>query len=189
MLLRVCYRLLQRCHRCIFCLLIMVLVMYIYRLSQYSKPRPTTFNKEQLADHMNQMKSRASWFPQHIATTQELRLNANLSNEIGIYREVPDSVLDECKNKQYDTSNMPTASVIISFHEEIWSVILRTVTSVFFRTPHHLLEEIILVDDASTLESSIKPLEAFLKVIPKVRLIRNPSRQGLVRTRMNGARC
>lgn len=36
------------------------------------------------------------------------------------------------------------------FYNELLSVILRTVWSVILQTPSHLLNEIILVDDAST---------------------------------------
>ena len=48
----------------------------------------------------------------------------------------------------YD-AQLPSASVIIIFYNEPWSVLLRTVRSVLDGSPEKLVKEIILVDDNS----------------------------------------
>ena len=46
--------------------------------------------------------------------------------------------------------DLPTTSVIFCFVDEVWSTLLRSVHSVLNRSPPHLLQEVILVDDCST---------------------------------------
>lgn len=73
--------------------------------------------------------------------------NAFVSNLISIDRDLPDTRAEECKAKVYD--NLPKCSVIIPFLNEEWSLLLRTVHGVINRSPDELIEEILLIDDAS----------------------------------------
>ena len=85
------------------------------------------------------------------------------------------------------SSNLPSASIIICFHNEAWSTLLRTIHSILNRTSESLIHEIILVDDLSTLEELKEELENYVAKFPKLRLVRTSQREGLIRGRMIGA--
>ena len=53
-----------------------------------------------------------------------------------------------CNQLQY-AAKLPSASVIIIFHNEAWSSLLRTVHSVVNRSPPEHLQEVVLLDDFS----------------------------------------
>ncbi|XP_057653975.1 N-acetylgalactosaminyltransferase 7 [Diorhabda carinulata] len=117
----------------------------------------------------------------------EYGMNVACSDEISLDRTVLDTRLEECKHWDYP-EKLPTTSVIIVFHNEGWSVLLRTVHSVLNRSPPHILKEILLVDDFSDKENLKSKLEDYIERFDgKVRLIRNAQREGLIRTRSRGA--
>ena len=83
--------------------------------------------------------------------------------------------------------NLPSTSVVIVFHNEVWSTLIRTVHSVLDRSPAHLLHEVIMIDDFSDLEHLKQPLEDYLNHYPKVKLVRSQERLGLIQARILGA--
>uniref|UniRef100_A0A2M4CSU1 Polypeptide N-acetylgalactosaminyltransferase n=1 Tax=Anopheles darlingi TaxID=43151 RepID=A0A2M4CSU1_ANODA len=137
--------------------------------------------------------------------------NLTASDRLGIDRTVPDTRHPNCQEHSYLTTPGHTTSVIITFHNEATSTLLRTVASVLQRTPHDLLREIILIDDCSDLDDSsnggsssrestqwvdasdnllqdtIPGLGGLFANIPLVRYYRNSIRQGLIRSRNIGA--
>ncbi|KAK3743016.1 hypothetical protein QZH41_009278 [Actinostola sp. cb2023] len=113
--------------------------------------------------------------------------NLKVSDKIAVDREVPEVRDSQCQKKSW-TSNLPTTSVIICFHNEGRSALLRTVISTLIKSPPHLLKEIIMVDDYSDdRKYGLSDDGKELLKLPKVTLIRNERREGLIRSRVKGA--
>ncbi|XP_064609423.1 putative polypeptide N-acetylgalactosaminyltransferase 10 [Liolophura sinensis] len=114
--------------------------------------------------------------------------NAWISDKISVERSLADIRHPECKNKKYPRK-LPRASIIIPFYNEHWTTLLRTVHSVINRSPAHLLHEVILADDFSNKEFLGAQLEYYMKSkFDKVKVLRAEKREGLIRTRLLGAR-
>lgn len=80
--------------------------------------------------------------------------NAFASNLINVKRNLGDPRSEECKSRIY--ADLPKCSIVITFHNEEWSLLLRAVHSVISRSPNELVEEILLVDDASDRGKSLR---------------------------------
>lgn len=114
--------------------------------------------------------------------------NQYAADLISIRRSLPDPRDPWCKEPGRYMTDLPATSVIICFHNEAWSVLLRTVHSVLDRSPEHLVKEVILVDDFSDMPHTQKQLEDYFEAYPRVKIIRAPKREGLIRARLLGAR-
>lgn len=115
--------------------------------------------------------------------------NAFASDRISLQRALgPDTRPPECVDQKFRRCPpLSATSVIIVFHNEAWSTLLRTVYSVLHTTPAILLKEIILVDDASTEEYLKEPLEQYVKQLQVVKVVRQEERKGLITARLLGA--
>ncbi|KAJ3657543.1 hypothetical protein Zmor_009337 [Zophobas morio] len=194
-----------------------ILVMILYLLSTYNKDNSLSFESPVVArlTHRERPKlvSGLGNFepkeaedregpgeggkPHHLRQDQqndadqsesEYGMNVACSDEISLDRTILDTRLSECRHWDYPL-NLPTTSVIIVFHNEGWSVLLRTVHSVINRSPPQMLKEVLLVDDFSDKENLKGRLEDYIEQFNgKVRLIRNSQREGLIRTRSRGAK-
>lgn len=130
--------------------------------------------------------------PENEAKQQELfklnQFNLMASDMISLNRSLRDVRLEGCKNKKYN-KYLPDSSIVIVFHNEAWSTLLRTVWSVINRSPRSLLKEIILVDDASERKHLKQDLEDYVKTLPvPTHVYRMEKRSGLIRARLLGAK-
>lgn len=101
-------------------------------------------------------------------------------------RALPDVRSNTC-NQFKAVTYTSTCSIIIVFYNEAWTSLLRTINSIMDRSPSNLLEEIILVDDGSTLDHLQQKLTDHVKNLPKTRLLRTEGRLGVIQARQMAA--
>lgn len=131
-----------------------------------------------LADKNYTEASRKGW--------EQHQFNQYVSDLISLNRPLPDQRHSQCKDYNYPVNDLPLASVVICYHNEARSTLLRSVHSVLNRSPSHLIHEIILVDDASSLPELEKLEEHLAKLSSKVKIIHLKQRHGLTRARLAG---
>ncbi|XP_061435137.1 polypeptide N-acetylgalactosaminyltransferase 18-like [Lethenteron reissneri] len=119
--------------------------------------------------------------------------NAYLSDLLPLDRDVPDNRPPGCSSKWYP-SELPALSVVLIFYNEAVSILLRAVTSAVRNTPHHLLNEVILVDDCSDYRDLQENFALRIQMIDRkyehvsIRLVRHVTRRGLSASRVTGIR-
>lgn len=172
------------------------------------KPRPGDFGQKFVLK-----KSEFNFDPNEVQLKKsEYGMNLVASDHIPMDRIVPDLRHAECRHWDYPTE-LPTASVVIVFHNEGFSTLMRTVHSVLIRSPQRFLRQVLLVDDFSSKDPLRAQLDDYIMEnfgafqdnwtppkgpeglkgetlgmkSGKVRLVRNQERSGLIRSRSRGA--
>ncbi|XP_033761442.1 probable N-acetylgalactosaminyltransferase 9 isoform X2 [Pecten maximus] len=115
--------------------------------------------------------------------------NIIASDKISLERSIKDVRDSKCKDLEYP-KDLPSASVVIIFHNEAWSPLLRTAHSVVNRSPPEYLHEVILLDDFSDRPELGEKLNKYVEETwPDgiVRIVRTMERSGLIRARLAGA--
>uniref|UniRef100_A0A915A0J9 Glycosyltransferase 2-like domain-containing protein n=1 Tax=Parascaris univalens TaxID=6257 RepID=A0A915A0J9_PARUN len=119
------------------------------------------------------------------------QFNLMASDMISINRSLPDYRSSKCRESatRYKNFQLPLVSIIIVFHNEAWSTLLRTLHSVVNRSPLELIKEIILIDDLSDRPYLKKPLDLYIQRFPlAVHLVHLKQRSGLIRARLEGSK-
>lgn len=124
---------------------------------------------------------------QNRAPDSRYNINVTNSDHQSLDRPITDTVPEICKSFHYDLSSLPPASIIMPFYNEALSMLLRAVHSILNRSPDVLLHEVILVDDHSTDLHLQDTLREYVHMLPKVKLLRNVKREGLIVSRIRGS--
>ncbi|KAG5684136.1 hypothetical protein PVAND_013377 [Polypedilum vanderplanki] len=120
---------------------------------------------------------------------EQIGFHGLVSDHISVNRSLPDVRHEKCKKKKY-LKQLSKVSIIIVFYNEHTSMLKRTLHSVYNRTPHKLINEIILVNDNSTSPELYEPFEEYVITnfadFVKIRVLNE--RRGMIIGRMEGAR-
>ncbi|XP_022213602.1 putative polypeptide N-acetylgalactosaminyltransferase 13 isoform X2 [Drosophila obscura] len=194
---------LQRLHLCMICALCFVVCQFVFLLVLLQRE---TFTGRLLlfdgGDHgKGKDERRLFGWREFISHTPEqsaafYQYNLQLSDRVGAVRWLPRTRHESCDSQR--TYSLPHASrakvsVVISFHNEARSMLLRTIISLISRTPEDYLHELILIDDASQDVSLLDDLKKLMAKVYATRgrltliCLRNVRRQGLIWSRNRGA--
>jgi len=175
----------------IFLFTTMLLMMYVSRVQHLDEIQEDRRRTVQLFSEKTRLKKLRELQKTIFVNTRRppdstYNINVTLSEHTSLERNISDLRPPECI-RAYSTGDL-SISVIIPFHNEALSMLLRTVHSVLVKTPERTLKEIILVNDHSLHEDLAEPLQGYVELLPrKVKLVRTKKREGLVRARLLGA--
>uniref|UniRef100_A0A914BXT6 Glycosyltransferase 2-like domain-containing protein n=1 Tax=Acrobeloides nanus TaxID=290746 RepID=A0A914BXT6_9BILA len=117
--------------------------------------------------------------------------NVLVSDKLGPRRDVPNVAHEKCSSLPYAIKS--TASIVIVYHNEAFSTLVRTINSVFDRTPKEYLHEIILYDDFSEDHLQVEQdLQKYAVLAgwdkSKLHWLKAEKREGLMRAKVYAAR-
>lgn len=150
------------------------------------------YDSHSFSDEFGMVRNREDQYIRNVGYKQHA-FNVLVSNKIGLFRNLPDTRHPLCAKQKYSIENFPSASIIMCFYNEHLETLLRSIETVLRRTPNNLLKEIILVNDYSDFPDINKDLEKRISVdfknsSNKIILLNNEKREGLIRSRVYGAR-
>lgn len=97
-------------------------------------------------------------------------------------RQIPDLRSRECKRNLYSLNEK--ATLVIDFNDYQFYDLKNTIQSVLNQHYDQLLEEIIVIDDGSTLEYIRQDVEKYLGMVPKTRLVQFKTQRGTLKSRI-----
>jgi polypeptide N-acetylgalactosaminyltransferase len=102
---------------------------------------PTTeISREELLSRTNQTKEEEA--AERKEGFERNRFQQYVSDRLSLHREIRDPRSHFCRDLKFDVDLLPTTSVVIVFHNEARSTLLRTVWSVLDRSPERLIHEV-----------------------------------------------
>ncbi|KAL0961834.1 hypothetical protein UPYG_G00332280 [Umbra pygmaea] len=157
--------------------------MESYRMMKSSAKKQSAVRVQAIGD-MGRLDGRES--DKHKYALKKYGFNEVLSDRISLHRRLPEVRDPECLVERYSES-LPSASVVICFHDEAWSTLLRTVHSVLDTAPRKHLREVLLVDDLSQHGHLKSVLSEYVSRLEGVRLVRSMRHLGVAGCRSLGA--
>ena len=100
--------------------------------------------------------------------SQEHKIKSNIIQN----RTLPDMRSEQCMDQARLITKLPRASIIVTMHNTVWSVLIRMLHSVIDTAPTELVEEIIIVDDFSDVEHLNSGFESYVRAFSKVKIVR-----------------